>query len=189
METSASAGRDTATATLEAFADTIVPGERRDPGDRAVAGAAPGPGAVAAGALALLRNPATGVTDGLDGYVEALNRHAVAHAREHGRVLDETVPPFVALDFADRTALVRTLTSPEHPEKELWVLLALFCNMAFDTAAHLPTLDAIRAGHPGLATMGFAPPDRDGLWRFPAFSYRRELAPIHPGTTSTGSPA
>ncbi|MET8067907.1 DUF5987 family protein, partial [Micromonospora sp. NPDC005313] len=35
--------------TLEAFADTIIPGERRHATDRAVAGAADGGGAVASG--------------------------------------------------------------------------------------------------------------------------------------------
>jgi len=44
--------------TLEAFADTIVPGEKRSPDDHAIAGAASGPGAVGAGALELLRTPA-----------------------------------------------------------------------------------------------------------------------------------
>ena len=37
--------------TLEAFADTILPGEKRTPDDTAVAGVSDGPGAVAAGAL------------------------------------------------------------------------------------------------------------------------------------------
>ena len=31
-------------ATLEAFADTLIPGEKRSPDDRAIAGAAPGRG-------------------------------------------------------------------------------------------------------------------------------------------------
>ncbi|MCP2336076.1 DUF5987 family protein [Actinomadura rupiterrae] len=189
METADPGGRSRRTMTLEAFADTIVPGEKRFPGDRTVAGAAPGPGAVEAGALELLETPATGVTDGLDGYCEALDEHATAYAEQHGLKPDDSVPPFVALDFEDRTAIVRWLTSPGHPEKDLWVLLALFCNMAFDTGAHLHTTEAIAAGHPGLATMGFSSPDDDGLWRFPDFSYRRELAPRHPNTTSTGSPA
>src|SRR5436190_964444 len=51
-----------AIATLEAFADTIIPGERRGPDDRAIAGVAPGGGAVAAGALELLAWDATGIT-------------------------------------------------------------------------------------------------------------------------------
>ena len=40
------------TLVLEAFADTIIPGEKRTPDDRAVAGASVGGGAVAAGASA-----------------------------------------------------------------------------------------------------------------------------------------
>jgi hypothetical protein len=51
------------------------------------------------------------------------------------------------------------------------------------------TTDAIAAGHVGLATIGFAPPDADGLWRFPAYSYGRQLATLHPDTTPSGSPA
>ncbi|MFB7122067.1 DUF5987 family protein [Kitasatospora sp. NPDC056273] len=175
--------------TLEAFADTIVPGEKRSPDDQAVAGASTGGGAVQAGAIELLETPATGLSNALDDYEQALNRHARAYAEERGRPLDDAVPPFVALPFADRTGLVRTLTGPDHPERELWVLLALFSNMAYDTAAHLHTADAIAAGHPGLTAMGFMDPDADGLWRFSDFSYRRQLAEPHPGTTSTGSPA
>jgi hypothetical protein len=180
---------DTRTITLEAFADTLVPGEPRSPDDRAIPGAAAGPGAVAAGAIELLETPATGMSEGLDGFVTVLNEHAVDYARQHGLSPDPTVPPFVALSFDDRTTLLRVLTAPGHPEKELWVSLALFCFMAFDTAAHLHTTDAIAAGHPGLTMMGYAQPDPDGLWRFEDFSYGRKLADVHPGTTSTGSPA
>lgn len=39
------------TMTLEAFADTIVPGEKRSPDDQAIAGAVTGGGAVVAGAV------------------------------------------------------------------------------------------------------------------------------------------
>lgn len=66
--------------TLEAYADTIVPGEKRFPEDRSVAGAAPGPGAVEAGALDLLNHDATGVTAGLPYLVQSLNDHAKAYA-------------------------------------------------------------------------------------------------------------
>ncbi|MFC0865982.1 DUF5987 family protein [Sphaerimonospora cavernae] len=177
------------TMTLEAFADTIVPGEKRFPGDRAIAGAAPGGGAVAAGAIELLEWDATGVTGGLDDYARLLNDHAESYAGEHGLALDAAVPPFVALSFEDRTALVRRLVSPDHPEKEFWVLLTLFSNMAFDSAAHMHTSDAIAAGHPGLTAMGITRPGPDGLWRFPAFSYGRPLARTHPDTTPSGSPA
>lgn len=179
----------TKTLTLEAYADTIIPGEKRSPDDRSVAGASPGGGAVTAGALELLLMPASGLEPILDGLVEALNEHAREYAATAGRTLDDDVPPFVALEFADRTDLVRRLTAPDHPEKELWFLIAVFCTMAFDSGPHLRTSDALASRHPGLTLMGFEQPDADGLWRFPDFSYRRRLADIHPHTTPSGSPA
>lgn len=184
-----SAENDYKKLTLEAFADTFVPGEKRSPDDNAIAGAAKGPGAVAAGAIELLETPATGISSGLDDLVKALNEHASTYAVEHDLTLDAGLPPFVALDFEDRTALIQVLTAPDHPEKEFWILTALFCFMAFDTAAHTDTVGAIEAGHPGLMTMGFAKPDPDGLWRFPDFTYGRKLARTHPDTTPAGDPA
>ncbi|MFD3557242.1 DUF5987 family protein [Streptomyces goshikiensis] len=175
--------------TLEAYADTIVPGEKRWPGDRAVAGVSSGGGAVAAGALELLRWDATGVHDGLEDLADLVNAHAGAHAAEAGLTLDTAVPPFVALAYEDRVALIRKLTTPGHPEKDFWVLLSLFCNMAFDSAAHLHTAQAIEDGHPGLEAMGITKPDADGLWRFQDFGYGRQLADLHPATTLSGSPA
>lgn len=177
------------TMTLEAFADTIIPGEKRSPGDRAVAGVSPGGGAVAAGAVALLEEPACGLVGVLDSLVPALNEHARGYAGERALSLDDSVPAFVALDFDHRTALVRMLTAPAHPEKEMWVALAMFSTMAFDTGAHLHTTQALADGHPGLLLMGFHEPDPDGLWRFPQFSYGRPLADLHPDTTTSGSPA
>jgi enediyne biosynthesis protein E8 len=177
------------TLTLEAFADTIIPGEKRSPDDKAIAGASSGPGAVAAGAIELLETPATGIADGLDNYVTALNDHTLAYAATRGLALDPALPPFAALPFEHRTAVVSTLCGPGHPEKELWILLALFSNMAFDIAAHMHTADAIAAGHPFFTSMGFALPNADGLWRFGDFSYGRPLASTHPATTPTGSPA
>ena len=180
---------DTETSTLEAFADTIIPGAKRFPEDRAISGVDDTPGAVEAGALALLHTEATGVTVGLPYLAGALNQHAQAFADEQGIVLDDDVPPFVALDHDARTRLVLRLTTPGHPEKDGWVGLALFCNMAYDSAAHLHTADAIRAGHPGLIAMGWDVPDADGLWRFPQYTYGRKLAEEHPDTTPSGSPA
>ena len=177
------------TATLEAFADTILPGVKRHPDDRAIAGVCDDPGAVEAGALELMYDPATGIADGLAPLAQALNGHAAAYAAEHGHTLDDGVPAFVALDYDDRVTVVATLTAPGHPEQSGWVLLAMFANMAFDSAAHRSTAEAIADGHPGLLQMGFAKPDTDGLWRFPDFSYGQELAKRHPGTTASGSPA
>ena len=175
--------------TLEAFADTILPGEKRTPDDTAVAGVSDGPGAVAAGALELLCTPATGLTESLPLLADLLDGHATAHAEAHGLSLPAGGPAFVALPFEHRTRLVARLTAPGHPEKEGWVGLALFCNMAFDSAAHLHTVDAIAAGHPGLAAMGFYDPGDDGLWRFPGYSYGGTPAAPHPSTTASGSPA
>jgi hypothetical protein len=177
------------TLTLEAFADVIIPGEKRWPGDRSVAGAAAGGGAVASGAVPVMESPEGGLEGLLDGLAEALNEHATGYAAEHGLPLDGSVPPFVALEFADRTTLARTLMAPGHDERDLWIALAMFSVMAWDTGAHMHTVDAIAAGHPGLATMGFGPPGPDGLWRFPEYSYGKALANLHPHTTPSGSPA
>ncbi|MEY9856412.1 hypothetical protein ABH935_002016 [Catenulispora sp. GAS73] len=177
------------TMTLEAFADTIVPGEKRFPGDLAIAGTAGGGGAVAAGAVDLMRTEAGGMADALPDLVQALNKHAEAYRDELRLELDPDVPAFVALPAGHRATLVAELVRPGHPEKFLWVGLAIFSNMAFDTGAHLSTVDALAAGHPGLTALGYSQPDADGLWRFPDFSYRRPLAPLHPHTTPTGSPA
>lgn len=176
------------TATLEAFADTIVPGGKRTPDDRAIAGVAEGGGAVTAGAVPLLETEAGGMEPMLDGLAAALDGHAVKYRDDRGLPADESVPPFVALASPDRIALLSELLDPEHPEKQLWAGLAMFCNMAFDTSAHLHTVDAIRDGQPGLLTIAYRPPDADGLWRFPDSSYGRPLARLHPDTDPiTGS--
>jgi hypothetical protein len=175
--------------TLEAYADTIIPGERRHPLDHAVAGASEGGGAVASGAVDLMVSEEGGLAGVLPSLVAGLNEHARSWADDHDRALDDTVPAFVALGFDDRTALTAELTAAGHPEQELWVSLAMFSVMAWDTGASEHTSEAIRAGHPGLTTMGFTAPDPDGLWRFPDFSYRRVLATVHPHTTTSGDPA
>jgi hypothetical protein len=181
--------RQRRTLTLEAFADTIVPGEKRSPQDRSVAGISEGGGAVQAGAVAVLESPEAGLAEALDDFARGLNEHADRYRVEFGLEADAGVPSFVALPAEHRTALVRILTAPGHPEKGQWVGMAMFCNMAFDTGPHMHTVDAIRDGHAGLTSLGFAKPDADGLWRFPESSYRRPLARLHPDTTSTGSPA
>jgi hypothetical protein len=72
----------------------------------------------------------------------------------------------------------------------MWAGLAMFSNMAFDTGAHMHTVDALEAGHPGLIALGYRRPDEDGLWRFKNFSYRKPLAKLHPDTDpTTGSMA
>ncbi|WP_026185115.1 DUF5987 family protein [Salinispora pacifica] len=189
MHTEGPDAEQTRVMTLEAFADTIVPGQKRSPDDRAIAGVSADGGAVASGALALLEDPASGFALTLAPLSTALNSHATGYAEARGLLLDPGVPPFVALSYDHRTALLSELLSPEHAEREMWVGLALFSNMAFDSAAHIGTHEALAAGHPGLLTIGISRPDEDGRWRFPEYSYGQPLAPLHPDTVASGSPA
>jgi len=191
LEVAAAAEPDPASdrATLEAWSDTIVPGERRSRDDRAVAGAAKGPGAVQAGAWRLLNDPEVGLGPGLPALSAALNAEAVTQAARAGLVLDPTVPPFVALPFRHRTALAVRLLGGSGRDQVVWYALAALAMLAFHTAAHLDTVEAVRRGHPGLAWLRFPAPDGDGLWRYEHFSYRQRLAAPHPRTTRTGHPA
>jgi hypothetical protein len=175
------------TLTLEALADTAIPGEKRYPGDRAVAGIAPGGGAVQAGALVLLQMPEGGLDTALPDLADLLDTHAQEYRSAHGLPVEDEVPAFVALPAPDRIALLSELLRPGHPEKAIWTGLVMFCFMAFDTGAHMHTTDALKQGHPGLLTIGFKPPGVDGLWRFPDFSYRTPTAKVHPDTDETGS--
>jgi hypothetical protein len=68
-------------------------------------------------------------------------------------------------------------------------MLSLLTGLAFDTAAHLDTREAVDTHHPGLTWLGFPPSGADGLWRFADYSYGRALAALHPATTASGSPA
>lgn len=174
--------------TLEAFADTLIPGAKRSPGDRAIAGAAPGPGAVQAGALTLMAFPAAGVAATLPALAAGMNARAVAWAAPRLILLDPTVPPLVSLSFAQRTDFLVALLDGTDPDRLLWYAAAGLVFVAYHTAGHLPTTEAIATGHPGLATIGFPPPQADGRWRFSAFSYGRPLATRHRRTTRTGHP-
>jgi hypothetical protein len=177
------------TSTFEAFADTIVPGVKRSSGDHAIAGAASGPGAVQAGAIAVLTMPELSLVDLLPVTGALLNTRAAAYALVHGIWLPWDRPAFVGLSFQHRTALVRQLVAADAVDRLLWLALAFVAGLAFDCATDQDTATAVRAGHPGLAWLGFPAPDPDGLWRFPAHSYGVALAQPHPRTTASGSPA
>src|SRR4029077_2189877 len=176
------------TETLEAFADTLIPGAKRSPLDRAIAGAASGPGAVQAGALDLMNPPAAGTGPLLPALAAGLDAHATQFAAQNGIVLDPTVTPFVSLDFAQRTALLVALLDGTDPDQLAYFALAGLVFIAYHTAGHLHTTEALATGHPGLAAIGFPLPDLDGKWRFPDFSYRRVLAQKHP-LSRRGSPS
>lgn len=175
--------------TLEAFADTLIPGQRRGPGDLAVAGAVSGPGAVQAGVVDVLTSPALPLAPLLPEMAALLDARAVAYAATHLILLPPTSPPFVGLSFAHRTDLVGGLFGSGDVDRQIWQVLSLVVGLAFDTAAHLDTRAALAADHPGLTWLRFPAPNADGLWRFPQFSYGRALADLHPATTASGSPA
>lgn len=175
--------------TLDAWADTVVPGVKRSATDRAIAGAAPGPGAVQAGSWDLYNDPEVGLAAVLPGLVAAINTEAIAYAGTHKIVLDVRVPAFVSLDFAARTAVVEALVAGTGVVQLVWYALVALAMLAFHTAAQLDTAQAIRQGHPGLTWIGFPAPNADQIWRFPDFSYEQVLAAVHPLTTASGSPA
>ncbi|MFF7189385.1 DUF5987 family protein [Streptomyces sp. NPDC008222] len=177
------------TQTLEAFADTLIPGQRRFTGDVVVAGAVTGPGAVQAGVVGLLNSPELPVAPLLPAIAALLDARAVAYAALRLIWLSPTRPPFVGLSFSHRTALVGGLFDPDDLDRPIWQVLSLLVGLAFDTAGQQDTVEALGQGHPGLKWLRFPDPDPDGLWRFPDFSYGRPLAALHPGTTASGSPA
>lgn len=172
------------TRALEAFADTIIPGCKRGADDDAVAGVSATPGAVHAGALDVLRHPATGISDGIAEMADTLD----TLARAPGGAGEADQPrSFADLPYERRRALVAELTSRANPERDFWFLLALFAYMAYDSSPHRPTAEVMRDAGTGLRAMGFGRPDDDGLWRFPVASYARELAAVHPQTDENGN--
>jgi hypothetical protein len=180
---------DTETMTLEAWADTLIPGKKRYAADYAIAGASRGAGAVQAGAVAFMKFPPTGVAAALPGFVSALTAEATSYIAANKLVVDPTLPPFVALRYRDRSRLVASLTASPIGDVELfWFAFAALVFLAYHTAGNLHTAHAVRSGHPGLKAIGFPQPDHDNVWRFPHFSYRRKLAHLHPHTSKGGQP-
>jgi hypothetical protein len=188
---SASAGTtsDNETMTLEAWADTLIPGRKRFPADYAIAGAARHAGGVQAGAVEFMRFPPTGVAAALPAFVAALTAEATSYIATNQLTVDPTLPPFVALRYRDRKRLVANVCDTSTGDVQLfWFAFSALVFLAYHTAGHLHTAHAVRSGHPGLKAIGFPKPDHDNLWRFPHFSYRRKLARSHPHTTRTGQP-
>ncbi|WP_407319795.1 DUF5987 family protein [Isoptericola halotolerans] len=174
----------TQTTALEAYADTVVPGCRRHDDDIAVAGVSDTPGAVEAGALEVLTDPATGIEDGIGEMADLLDERAVSWASSDGI---SGVSRFADLAYQDRRRLVAALTAQDEPAHELWFLVALFATMAYDSAPHLETAEAVATGAPGLTAMGFAPPT-DGRWQASDPTYSVPMARVHPATDPrTGS--
>lgn len=155
-------------ATLQAFADTIIPGrraERTDLGDeihpQAIAGVDPEPGAVEADALRLYKNPLVGFAPALLGpFLADLNVRSLQQGR-----------PFLTLGFDGRTAVCIQALSFDNGDRVLYEAAAAVPFTAFCAAAEHPVgTDEVASGYRVMGYPGAAP---NG---YRSFSYRRRLA-------------
>ena len=157
----------TSDATLQAFADTIVPGRRAaqtesgaaiDP--RAIAGVDPQPGAVEADALALYHHPEVGF-DALEGpFLAELETRSAAQGGD-----------FLDLSFDRRVAVCLAGLDPSNETALVWDAAAAVPFTAFCAAALVRNATSATAvgyavmGLPGIAPGGYAD-----------FSFRRALS-------------
>jgi hypothetical protein len=154
-------------ATLQAFADTIIPGrptDRTDLGNevhpRAIAGVDHRPGAVEADALALYHHPLVGFDALAPAFLADLSARALRHAGD-----------FLSLGFDARVSVCREGLAFDNPSRPVWEAAAAVPFTAFCAAALIPEQTADGAcgyrvmGLPGAAPRGYR-----------RFSYRRRLA-------------
>jgi enediyne biosynthesis protein E8 len=154
-------------ATLQAFADTIIPGRkatRTDLGDEidplAIAGVDDSPGAVEADALRLYHDPLTGFDALEPAFLADLNGRAL---RQGG--------PFLTLSFEQRVAVVTEGLSFDNPDRTLWEAAAAVPFTAFCAAAeHATGTSANASGYRVMGYPGAAPNGYRGA------SYRRRLS-------------
>jgi hypothetical protein len=154
-------------ATLQAFADTIIPGreaEKTDLGDeihpQAIAGVDSEPGAVEADVLRLYHHPLTGF-DALEPvFLAELNTRSLQQGG-----------PFLDLDFDGRTAVLLQALSFDNDDRVLYEAAAAVPFTAFCAAAVHPVGTSKNAsgyrvmGYPGAAPQGYR-----------RYSYGRKLA-------------
>ena len=163
--------------TLQAFADTVIPGRkaiRTDLGDpidpRAIAGVDSEPGAVEADALRLFHDPLIGF-DALEGpFLAELS----------ARSLSAAASPFLLLSYDERVQVLLAGFDFSNPTRVVWEAAAAVPFTAFCAAAEHPIGTSQNSsgyrvmGYPGAAPNGY---QRD-------FSYGRPLARE---VTDTGS--
>ena len=154
-------------ATLQAFADTIIPGrpaQRTDLGNqidpRAIAGVDHRPGAVEADALALYHHPLIGFDALAPGFLADLNARALPHGGD-----------FLSLPFDARVSVCRDGLAYSNSSRQVWEAAAAVPFTAFCAAAMVPEQTAARAS--GYRVMGLPGAAPGGYRRF---SYRRRLA-------------
>jgi hypothetical protein len=154
-------------ATLQAFADTIIPGrraERTDLGDEihpdAIAGVDDEPGAVEADVLRLYHHPLTG----FDAIEPVFLAELSSRSLQHGG-------PFLGLGFDQRTAVLLEALSFDNPDRVLYeaaaaVPFTAFCAAAVHEVGTSKNASGYRVmGYPGAAPQGYR-----------RYSYRRKLA-------------
>jgi hypothetical protein len=155
-------------ATLQAFADTMIPGrraERTDLGDEihplAIAGADPEPGAVEADALRLYKNPLIGFSPALVGpFLADLSVRSLGQGG-----------PFLTLGFDQRVAVCLQALDHSNGDRVLYEAAAAVPFTAFCAAAEHPIgTDEVASGYRVMGYPGAAP---NG---YRSFSYRRKLA-------------
>jgi hypothetical protein len=154
-------------ATMQAFADTIIPGrkaERTDLGDEihpdAIAGVNDEPGAVEADVLRLYHHPLTG----FDALEPAFLAELSVRSLQAGG-------PFLNLDFESRTQVLLGALSFDNPDRVLYeaaaaVPFTAFCAAAVHEVGTAENASGYRVmGYPGAAPQGYK-----------NYSYGRKLA-------------
>lgn len=163
----ARADQSTTDATLQAFADTIIPGRkaaRTDLGNqidpRAIAGVDPLPGAVEADALALYHHPEVGFDALAPAFLTDLETLALQRGGD-----------FLSLDFSARVQTCLAGLDFQNPVRVLWEAAAAVPFTAFCAAALIRNATSAKAsgyrvmGLPGIAPNGYHD-----------FSYGRKLS-------------
>ena len=155
-------------ATLQAFADTMLPGRKAtltDLGDeihpQAIAGVDSEPGAVEADALRLYNDPLIGFPALAPPFLADLNTRALAIGQS----------PFLLLDFEKRTQTALQGLAFSNPNRTLWEAAAAVPFTAFCAAATQPNAtSATASGYRVMGLPGTAPGGYKG------FSYGKKLA-------------
>ena len=165
-----------ADATLQAFADTMIPGRRATATDlgnaidtRAIAGVDPLPGAVEADALALYHHPLVGFDALEPAFLADLQARSLPQGGD-----------FLSLPFPKRVAVCIAGLDFGAPERLLWEAAAAVPFTAFCAAALIDEQTAAKAS--GYRVMGLPGRAPDGYRH--GFSYGRRLARER---TQTGS--
>ena len=155
-------------ATLQAFADTMIPGrraERTDLGDeihpQAIAGVDPEPGAVEADVLRLYKNPLVGFSPALIGpFLTDLSTRSLQQGG-----------PFLSLPFEGRVAVCIQALDFSNGDRVLYEAAAAVPFTAFCAAAeHRVGTDEVASGYRVMGYPGAAPNGYRGA------SYRRKLS-------------